>query len=124
MSASPSPTPPKSPKPSKHQDYYVHMLINISLTKRTYPTYYVVQLIMSILVRITRKYQVTIPKEIREKLNLKVGDLLKVELEGDKIVLRPIVKHEERSLERMLNLVKEPLNINAVKLVEEAWNED
>ncbi|RLE77584.1 MAG: AbrB family transcriptional regulator [Thermoprotei archaeon] len=79
---------------------------------------------MSILVRITRKYQVTIPKEIREKLNLKVGDLLKVELEGDKIVLRPIVKHEERSLERMLNLVKEPLNINAVKLVEEAWNED
>ncbi|RLE94815.1 MAG: AbrB family transcriptional regulator [Thermoprotei archaeon] len=86
--------------------------------------YYVVHIAMAFLVKITRKYQITIPKEIREKLNLRVGDLLKVELEDDKIVLRPLIKREKDPLEEMLNLVKEPLDIDAVKLVEESWNED
>ena len=63
---------------------------------------------MAFLVKITRKYQITIPKEIREKLNLRVGDLLKVELEDGKIVLRPLIKREKDPLEEMLNLVKEP----------------
>lgn len=79
---------------------------------------------MAFLVKITRKYQITIPKEIREKLNLRVGDLLKVELEDDKIVLRPLIKREKDPLEEILNLVKKPLDIDAVKLVEESWNED
>jgi len=63
---------------------------------------------MAFLVKITRKYQITIPKKIREKLNLRVGDLLKVELEDGKIVLRPLIKREKDPLEEMLNLVKEP----------------
>lgn len=48
--------------------------------------YYAVLRIMST-VWITCKYQITIPKEVREKLNLRIGDLLKVEVEDDKIVL-------------------------------------
>jgi len=38
-------------------------------------------------VKVTRKYQVTIPKEIREKRGIEIGDRLKVGLEGGKIVL-------------------------------------
>jgi len=57
---------------------------------------------MAFLVKITRKYQITILKKIREKLNLRVGDLLKVELEDDKIVLRPLIKREKDPLEEML----------------------
>ena len=38
-------------------------------------------------VKVTRKYQVTIPKEIRERRGIEIGDRLKVSLEGGKIAL-------------------------------------
>jgi len=41
------------------------------------------------LVKIKEKYQVTIPSAIRDKLSLKVGDILEAELENDQIVLKP-----------------------------------
>ncbi len=41
------------------------------------------------LVRVKEKHQVTIPAEVRKKLNLKVGDYLEVETRGDVILLRP-----------------------------------
>lgn len=40
-----------------------------------------------LLTKVTRNYQITIPAEIRKKLNIKEGEYLKVELEGDKIIL-------------------------------------
>ncbi|RLE91779.1 MAG: AbrB/MazE/SpoVT family DNA-binding domain-containing protein [Thermoprotei archaeon] len=85
--------------------------------------YYVVRSTMSI-VRITRKYQVTIPKKVREKLKLRVGDLLKVEVEEGKIVFRPLTPRSEDPVEELLSLVKEPLDVDAVKLVEGSWDED
>ena len=85
--------------------------------------YYVVRSMMSI-VRITRKYQVTIPKKVREKLKLRVGDLLKVEVEEGKIVFRPLTPRSEDPVEELLSLVKEPLDVDAVKLVEGSWDED
>ncbi len=45
------------------------------------------------IVKVTRNYQVTIPAEIRSKLGIKEGDYLKVDLEGNKIV---IVKLEQK----------------------------
>ncbi len=39
--------------------------------------------------KITRAYQITLPKEIREKLGLEIGDRVIVELENNKIVLIP-----------------------------------
>ncbi len=74
--------------------------------------------------KITRKYQITIPKEVREKLNLRIGTFLRVEVEDDRIVLRPIIKPRKDPVEEMLNLMKEPLDIDAVKLVEESWEND
>ena len=76
------------------------------------------------IVRVTRKFQVTIPKDVREKLNLRVGDLLRVNVEDNRIVLIPIVKRRDDPVKELLSLVKEPLDINAVRLVEESWNED
>jgi len=42
-------------------------------------------------VKVTRKYQVTIPEEVRHKIGVMIGDELLVREEGEKIVLeRPI----------------------------------
>lgn len=41
-------------------------------------------------VKVTRKYQVTIPKEVRRKRGIDIGDRLKVSLENDKIILESI----------------------------------
>jgi len=56
-------------------------------------------------VRINR--QVTIPKSIFEKLGLKEGDLVEVDIEGDRIVMRPkgptddvLTPEEEEVVER------------------------
>ena len=41
------------------------------------------------LVKVKDKYQVTLPTEIRQKAGLAVGDLLEVEIKGNKITLTP-----------------------------------
>ena len=37
--------------------------------------------------RLTSKSQTTIPKRVRDRLRLKPGDLVKYEIEGDRVVL-------------------------------------
>ena len=37
-------------------------------------------------VKVTRNYEVTIPASVRERLGIRVGDVLLVYVEGDKIV--------------------------------------
>ena len=75
------------------------------------------------IVKVTKKYQITIPKSIREKLNIRVGDILLVKTDGTRIILEPIIKRSN-PLEDMLNLIKRPLDIDAANLVEESWEED
>lgn len=79
---------------------------------------------MSVIVRVTRKYQITIPKRIREKLNIHVGDSLKMRVEGEKIIVEPVITRVKDPVKDMLSLIDKPLNIDAVRLVEESWNED
>ncbi|MGH7885887.1 MAG: AbrB/MazE/SpoVT family DNA-binding domain-containing protein [Thermodesulfobacteriota bacterium] len=47
--------------------------------------------------KITSKYQVTIPKEIRKTLKLKEADLIEWKIEGNKIMVeavsKPFLKH-------------------------------
>jgi antitoxin MazE len=43
------------------------------------------------LTEIRSRSQITIPSEIIKKLNLKQGDTLEIDIEGDQIVLRPVV---------------------------------
>ncbi len=86
--------------------------------------FYVLRSINEMLVKVTRKYQVTIPSEVRKKLGIKIGDLLAVKEEGGKIILVPVKGRNENSLEAMLGLFKEKIEVDAVALVEESWDED
>ncbi len=43
------------------------------------------------LTEIRSRSQITIPVEIIKKLNLKKGDTLEIKVEGDQIILRPVV---------------------------------
>ncbi|RLG58129.1 MAG: hypothetical protein DRN88_01610 [Candidatus Hydrothermarchaeota archaeon] len=45
---------------------------------------------LSMISRLSKKGQVVIPKEIREKLNIKTGDVLIFRVEGDKIFIETI----------------------------------
>ena len=93
-----------------------------SLWEGLYPMYYVVRSME--LVKVTRKYQVTIPKSVREELGIRVGDSLIVRVEGGRIVLEPLIPRRKGVVEEMLSLVSEPVDVDAVELVEESWSED
>lgn len=59
------------------------------------------------LVKIKEKYQVTLPAEIREKLALKVGDLLEVDLKDKNIVLKPkTLIDKNQAWERLLAVLE------------------
>ncbi|PSN87088.1 AbrB family transcriptional regulator [Candidatus Marsarchaeota G2 archaeon OSP_D] len=45
---------------------------------------------MTLEVKVTRNYQITIPAEVRSKLGIKVGDKVLVSLEGDSVVMRKV----------------------------------
>ncbi len=70
---------------------------------------------------VTRKFQVTIPKKIRERLKINIGDRLLIRIVNNKIVIEPI--NGRYALKRLSSiadrLFKGPKKIDAVKLVEE-----
>lgn len=73
-------------------------------------------------VTVTRKYQITIPKETRTRLGIELGDKLLIRDDGDRIIIEVPKKIADPS-EYLWNLSKKPLDIDAVKLVEESWKE-
>ncbi len=79
---------------------------------------------MYTVVKVTRKYQVTLPKEVREKLGIRIGDSLRVRVDDGRIILEPVIPRKKNPVKDMLNLVTKPINVDAVKLVEESWDED
>lgn len=56
------------------------------------------------LTKVGPKYQVTIPKEAREALRIKVGDLVEAAVQEQTIVLRPKVVLDKAFLERVRSL--------------------
>jgi AbrB family looped-hinge helix DNA binding protein len=70
-------------------------------------------------VRVKGKYQVTIPKEVRRKLGLRVGDYLEVEVQGSTILLKPkALLDKDEALEK-LRTVLEKLRGKRAALSEE-----
>ncbi len=71
---------------------------------------------------VTRKYQVTIPKEVREVLGIRIGDRLLVRVVDGKIVLEPI--KGSKALEKLASIADKFFSgskrIDAVKLIEES----
>jgi AbrB family looped-hinge helix DNA binding protein len=50
---------------------------------------------MSTLYKVNRRHQVTIPKDIREKIDLHIGDYILIDLAGDEIRLRPVKERQK-----------------------------
>ncbi len=71
---------------------------------------------------VTRKFQVTIPKEVREVLGISIGDRLLVKVVDGKIVMEPV--RGSNALKRLSTIADRllggPKRINAVELVEES----
>ena len=73
-------------------------------------------------VKVTRKYQVTIPESVRSKLGVKIGDKLIVKSEDKRIVMES-PKHISNPSDVLWNLFGRSVDIDAVRLVEESWKE-
>jgi AbrB family looped-hinge helix DNA binding protein len=71
-------------------------------------------------VKVTRKYQVTIPQSVRSKLGVKIGDTLIVKSEDHHIIMESS-KHISNPSNALWNIFGKSLNIDATKLVEESW---
>jgi AbrB family looped-hinge helix DNA binding protein len=70
---------------------------------------------MKKLIKVTRNYRITIPAYAREKLGIKIGDLVSIEVRGDEIVIKKVVQEIPR-----IKLGRE-LNIDDInKLIEES----
>jgi len=73
-------------------------------------------------VKVTRKYQVTIPESVRSKLGVKIGDKLIVKSENKRIIMESPKRFPNPS-DTLWNLFGKQYNIDAIKLVEESWKE-
>jgi AbrB family looped-hinge helix DNA binding protein len=71
-------------------------------------------------VKVTRKYQVTIPESVRSKLGVKIGDKLRVKSEDNHIIMESS-KHISNPSDALWNLFGKPFDLDATKLVEESW---
>ena len=76
---------------------------------------------MSGIATITSKGQVTIPKDVREKLNLRPGDRLLVTVQGDRIIMIPI---RMRSLSEMFGALPVEEALADVRATRETRHQD
>ncbi len=79
--------------------------------------------------RILRSGQVTFPKEVRESLNLKEGDIVDFEIQGSAVVIRPKVMIDKgkaevwKMFDEMHEKMKDEDPQKIEKLVDEAIKE-
>ena len=62
------------------------------------------------IVKVTRRGQTAIPINIRKKLNIKEGDYLLVETDGNRIIFTPIL-----NLEQLSGFLADKADVEAVK---------
>jgi antitoxin PrlF len=70
--------------------------------------------------KVTRKYQVTIPESVRSEIGIEIGDKLIVKSENNRIIMES-PKHISNPSDTLYCLFGKPLNVDADKLVEQAW---
>jgi len=71
-------------------------------------------------VKVTRKYQVTIPESVRLELGVKIGDKLIVKSENKRIIMES-PKRIKKPSDALYCLFGKPIDVDAVKLVEQSW---
>ena len=59
------------------------------------------------LARVTARGQTTIPKRIREAANLRVGDVLAFEIEGNRMVVRKVTPGQDQYLQSLSAVMSE-----------------
>jgi len=79
-------------------------------------TYYVVHFMKGIEIKVTRKYQITIPNEIRKSLGIKIGEKYPIKRFKNKIIIETR-KRIEKPSDYLWSISKRRINLNAVKLV-------
>jgi len=73
------------------------------------------------IVRVKRKFNVTIPKKVRKVLPVHVGQLIEVRLEDDRLILKPISEDPSSRLEDLIGKVTpEMITSQAEVIVKEA----
>ncbi len=70
-------------------------------------------------VKVTRKYQVTIPESVRSELGVKIGDKLIVKSENNRIIMEA-PKRVSNPSDTLWCLFGKSMDVDAVKLVEES----
>ncbi len=77
---------------------------------------------MQLIVKVKRKFNITVPKRLRKVLPLRVGQLVEMELDQGKIVLNPIAEDPSLKLEEIMGKLRlEDMSNQAEEvLVEEA----
>ena len=61
------------------------------------------------LVKVKEKYQVTLPAEVRKKVDLAVGDVLEAKVQGKKITLAPKVIVDRQFIDKRLAEAEEDI---------------
>ena len=67
-------------------------------------------------VKATRKYQITIPKEIRKPLNIKIGEKLPIERKGKAIVIQ-VKKPIENPSDYLWGISKRTSKLDVIELI-------
>lgn len=57
---------------------------------------------MAATVTVSSKGQIVLPAHVREKASVKQGDVLLVNLVGDKIIIEPLIRPERKDWERII----------------------
>ena len=52
--------------------------------------------------KVTIKYQASIPKEVRDKLNIKAGDFIEFDIEGDKVILKKANSNIDKNMLKLM----------------------
>jgi AbrB family looped-hinge helix DNA binding protein len=73
-------------------------------------------------VKIDNKGRILIPKELRDKLDLRTGDVLKVYIKGDSIILKKSSKIKENSY-RVLSKILSGVTLDRIAAEREAVKE-
>lgn len=72
--------------------------------------------------KLTDKYQITIPREVRRRLGLRAGDVIYLALEGEKVVLRGARGGWTESTRGLgADLWKEEGGANAIERERDSW---
>jgi len=63
------------------------------------------------LTRVSKKGQITIPRDVREALGLRSGDRVEIVVEGGKAILKPLKKSPEEVYGKLSSFAKKAVSV-------------